>query len=181
MYSRYTSCKRVPKKRTKKRQTQVKRQGSSETSRIKLESVETSRIKLESVETSRIKLEIVETSQIKLETVETSQIKLEIVETSRIKLETVETSRKKNWKLIKHLAFQTEKTHRRERPQQLVAQIGGKVVSPKVRKQVIRSEENSDTMSTTSRTNPATSDSNCIEIHARQAFQQVGCNQVNWS
>ena len=42
MYSRYTPCKRVPKKRTKKRQTQVKRQGSSETSRIKLESVETS-------------------------------------------------------------------------------------------------------------------------------------------
>ena len=93
MYSRYTSCKRVPKKRTKKRQTQVKRQGSSETSRIKLE----------------------------------------IVETSRIKLETVETSGK-NWKLIKHLAFQTEKTHRRERPQQLVAQIGGKVISLKVGK-----------------------------------------------
>ena len=67
MYSRYTSCKRVPKKRTKKRQTQVKRQGSVENSRIKLESVETSRIKLESVETSQIKLEIVETSQIKLE------------------------------------------------------------------------------------------------------------------
>ena len=44
--------KRVPKKRTKKRQTQVKRQGSSETSRIKLEIVETSRIKLEIVETS---------------------------------------------------------------------------------------------------------------------------------
>ena len=130
MYSRYTSCKRVPKKRTKKRQTQVKRQGSSETSRIKLEIVETSRIKLESVETSRIKLEIVETSQ----------IKLEIVETSRIKLGTVETSHK-NWKLIRHLAFQTEKTHRRERPQQPVAQIGGKVISPKVRKQVIKSEE----------------------------------------
>ena len=85
--------KRVPKKRTKKRQTQVKRQGSSETSRIKLEVVETSRIKLESFETSR-----------------------------------------KNWKLIKHLAFQTEKTHRRERPQQLVAQIGGKVISLKVGK-----------------------------------------------
>ena len=105
MYSRYTSCKRVPKKRTKERQTQVKRQGSSETSRIKLEIVETSRIKLEIVETSRIKLGS--------------------VETSRIKLETVETSRK-NWKLIRHLAFQTEKTHRREQPQQLVAQIGGK-------------------------------------------------------
>ena len=84
-YSRYTSCKRVPKKRTKKRQTQVKGQGSNETSRIKLEIVETSRIKLEIVETSRIKLEIVETSQIKLEIVETSRIKLEIVETSRIK------------------------------------------------------------------------------------------------
>ena len=105
--------KRVPKKRTKKRQTQVKRQGSSETSRIKLEIVETSRKNLGSVETSRIKLEI--------------------VETSRIKLETVETSRK-NWKLIKHLAFQTEKTHRRERPKQLVAQIGGKVISLKVGK-----------------------------------------------
>ena len=65
MYSRYTSCKRVPKKRTKKRQTQVKRQGSVKTSRIKLEIVETSRIKLDSVETSQIKLEIVETSQIK--------------------------------------------------------------------------------------------------------------------
>ena len=58
MYSRYTSCKRVPKKRTKKRQTQFKGQGSNETSRIKLETVETSRIKLEIVETSRIKLEI---------------------------------------------------------------------------------------------------------------------------
>ena len=67
MYSRYTSCKRVPKKRTNKRQTQVKGQGSNETSRIKLDIVETSRIKLEIVETSRIKLEIVETSRIKLE------------------------------------------------------------------------------------------------------------------
>ena len=150
MYSRYTSCKRVPKKRTKKRQTQVNRQGS--------------------VETSRIKLEIVETSQIKLEIVETSRIKLEIVETSR-----------KNWKLIRHLAFQTEKKHRRERPQQLVAQIGGKVISPKVRKQVIKSKESSDTTSTTSRTNCAPSDSNCIELHAKQAFQRVGFDQVNWS
>ena len=67
MYSRYTSCKRVPKKRTNKRQTKVKGQGSNETSRIKLEIVETSRLKLEIVETSRIKLEIVETSRIKLE------------------------------------------------------------------------------------------------------------------
>ena len=75
MYSRYTSYERVPKKRTKKRQTQVKGQGSNETSRIKLEIVETSRIKLEVVETSRIKLEIVETSRIKLEVVETSRIK----------------------------------------------------------------------------------------------------------
>ena len=141
MYSRYTSCKRVPKKRTKIRQTQVKRQGSSETSRIKLE----------------------------------------IVETSRIKLETVETSCK-NWKLIKHLAFQTEKTHRRERPQQLVAQIGGKGnITKGKKKEEIRSEENSDTMSTTSRTNRATSDSNYIEIHAKQAFQRIGCDQVNWS
>ena len=45
----------------------------------------------------------------------------------------------------------------------------------------IRSQENSDTTSTTSRTNRATSDSNCIEIHAKQAFQRVGCDQVNWS
>ena len=137
MYSRYTSCKRVPKKRTKKRQTQVKRQGSSETSRIKLEIVET----------SQIKLEIVETSRIKLGSVETSRIKLGIVETSRIKLETVETSRK-NWKLIKHLAFQTEKTHRRERPQQLVAQIRGKArIDNSERSTTARSEtrENSNT------------------------------------
>ena len=101
MYSRYTSCKKGPEEKDKERQTQVKGQGRSETSRIKLEIVETSRIKLESVETSRIKLEIVETSR-------------------------------KNWKLIKHLAFQTEKTQRREGPQQLVAQIGGKVISLKV-------------------------------------------------
>ena len=47
MYSRYTSCKRVPKKRTRKRQTQFKGQGRNETSRIKLEIFETSRIKLE--------------------------------------------------------------------------------------------------------------------------------------
>ena len=171
MCSRYTSCKRVPKKRTKKRQTQVKRQGSSETSRIKLESVET----------SRIKLEIVETSRIKLGSVETSRIKLEIIETSRINWKLLKPVVKKNWKLIKHLAFQTEKTHRRERPQQLVAQIRGKVISPKVRKQVIRSEENSDTMSTTSRTNRAPSDSNCIELHTKQVFQRVWFDQVNWS
>ena len=37
---------------------------------------------------------------------------------------------------MKLLAFQIEKTHRRERPQQLVAQIRGKVISLKVRKQV---------------------------------------------
>ena len=92
MYSRYTSCKKGPEEKDKERPTQVKRQGSSETSQIKLEIVETSRIKLESVETSRMKLEIVETSRIKLESVETSRIKLESVETSR-----------KNWKLIKHL------------------------------------------------------------------------------
>ena len=93
MYSRYTSCKRVPKKRTKKRQTQVKRQGSVVTSRIKLKSVVTSRIKLEIVEIGGLKLESVVTSRIKLEIVETSQIKLESVVTSRIKLEIVETSR----------------------------------------------------------------------------------------
>ena len=105
MYSRYTSCKRVPKKRTKKRQTQVKRQGSSETSRIKLESVETSRIKLE------------------------------IVETSRIKLETVETSRKKKkLEINKAFSIPEEKTHTREQPQQLVAQIGGKVISTEGKK-----------------------------------------------
>ena len=37
---------------------------------------------------------------------------------------------------MKHLAFQIEKTHRREQPQQLVAQVGRKVISRKVRKQV---------------------------------------------
>ena len=147
MYSRYTSCKRVPKKRTKKRQTQVKRQGSVITSRIKLEIVETSRIKLEIVVTSRIKLEIVVTSRIKLEIVETSQIKLEIVETSRIKLESVVTSRIKlemvetsckkleinkafsisdRENTLKGMTTTTSGTNRR------------KVISPKVRKQVIK-------------------------------------------
>ena len=88
----------------------------------------------------------------------------------------------KNWKLIRHLAFQTEKTHRRERPQQLVAQIGGKGnITKGKKKQEIRSKGNSDTTSTTSRTNRTTSHSNCIEIHTNQAFQRIGCDQVNWS
>ena len=117
MYSRYTSCKRVPKKRTKKRQTQVKRQGSVGTSRIKLEIVETSRIKLEIVETSRIKLEIVETSRIKLETVETSHKKLEINKAFSI-------SDREN--THKGMTTTTSGTNRR------------KVISPKVRKQVIK-------------------------------------------
>ena len=68
---------------------------------------------------------------------------------------------------MKHLAFQIEKTHRRERPQQLVAQVGGKVLSPRVRKQV-KDPEHSDTTNTTSRTNRGPSDSNCIKIHAKQ-------------
>ena len=118
MYSRYTSCKRVPKKRKKKRQTQVKRQGSVETSRIKLEIVETSRIKLEIIETSRIKLEIVETSRIKLETVETSRkIKLEFNKAFSI-------SDREN--THKGTTTTTSGTNRR------------KVISPKVRKQVIK-------------------------------------------
>ena len=127
MYSRYTSCKRVLKRRTKKRQTQVKRQGSVVTSRIKLESVVTSQIKLESVETSRIKLEIVETSRIKLEIVETSRIKLETVETSHNKLEinkAFSISDREN--TLKGTTTTTSGTNRR------------KVISPKVRKQVIR-------------------------------------------
>ena len=170
MYSRYTSCKRVPKKRTKKRQTQVKRQGSVVTSRIKLESVVTSRIKLESVATSRIKLEIVETSRIKLESVVTSRMKLEIVETSRNKLEinkAFSISDREN--TLKGMTTTTSGTDRR------------KVISQKVRKQVIDTEENSDTTSTTSWTNRAPSDRNCIEKHTKQAFQQVGFDQVNWS
>ena len=179
MYSRYTSCKRVPKKRTKKRQTQVKRQGSVVTSRIKLESVVTSRIKLEIVETSQIKLESVVTSRIKLEIVETSRIKLESVVTSRIKLEIVETSRNKleinkafsisdRENTLKGTTTTTSGTDRR------------KVISPKVRKQVKDTKENSDTTSTTSRTNRAPSDRNCIEKHTKQAFQRVGFDQV-WS
>ena len=69
---------------------------------------------------------------------------------------------------MKHLAFQIEKTHRRERPQQLVAQVGGKVLSPRGKKTGKRSEEYSDTTNTTSRTNRAPSDNNCIKIHAKQ-------------
>ena len=49
------------------------------------------------------------------------------------------------------------------------------------KKQEIRSERNSDMTSTTSQTNHTTSDIDCIEIHAKQAFQPVGCDQVNWS
>ena len=56
-----------------------------------------------------------------------------------------------------------------------------KVISPKVRKQVIDTEENSDMTSTTSRTNQAPSDRKCIEKHTKQAFQRVGFDQVNWS
>ena len=117
MYSRYTSCKRVPKKRTKKRQTQVKRQGSVVASRIKLEIVETSRIKLEIVVTSRIKLEIVETSRIKLETVETSRNKLEINKAFSI-------SDREN--TLKGTTTTTSGTNRR------------KVIPLKVRKQVVK-------------------------------------------
>ena len=107
MYSRYTSRKRVPKKRTKKRQTQVKRQGSVVTSRIKLESVVTSQIKLESVVTSQIKLEIVETSRNKLEINKAFSI-----------------SDREN--TLKGTTTTTSGTNRR------------KVISPKVRKQVVK-------------------------------------------
>ena len=82
---------------------------------------------------------------------------------------------------MKHLAFQIEKTHRRERPQQLVAQVGRKVSSLRVRKTGKRSEAYSNMTSTTSRTNRAPSDRNCIEKHTKQAFQRVGFDQVNWS
>ena len=69
---------------------------------------------------------------------------------------------------MKHLAFQIEKTHRRERPQQLVAQFGGKILSIKGKKTGKRSEEYSDTTNTTSWTSRAPSDNNCIKIHAKQ-------------
>ena len=70
---------------------------------------------------------------------------------------------------MKHLAFQIEKTHRRERPQQLVAQVGRKVSSLRVRKTGKRSEENSDTTGTTSRTNRTPSDRNRIKTHPKQS------------
>ena len=69
---------------------------------------------------------------------------------------------------MKHLAFQIEKTHRRERPQQLVAQVGGKVISPKGKKTGKRCEKYSDTTNTTSRTNRAPLGNNYIKIHAKQ-------------
>ena len=70
---------------------------------------------------------------------------------------------------MKHLAFQIEKTHRRKRPQQLVAQVGGKGIITKGKKTGKRSEEYSDTTNTTSRTTShAPSDNNCIKIHAKQ-------------
>ena len=70
---------------------------------------------------------------------------------------------------MKHLAFQIEKTHRREKPQQLVAQVGEKGNITEGKKTGKRSEKYSDTTNTTSQTNRAPLDNNCIKIYAKQS------------
>ena len=82
---------------------------------------------------------------------------------------------------MKHLAFQIEKTHRRERPQQLVAQIGGKVISLKVRKQV------KDPRNTVIRRIQLVGQiaphriAIVLKYMLNKAVQRVGFDQVNWS
>ena len=71
---------------------------------------------------------------------------------------------------MKHLAFQTEEKTDKGTTTTTSGTNWRKVISPKVRKQVIKSTEvNSDTTGTTSRTNRAPSDRNCIKIHAKQS------------
>ena len=82
---------------------------------------------------------------------------------------------------MKHLAFQIEKTHRRKRPQQLVAQIGGKVISQKVRKQV------KDPRNTAIRRIQLVGQiaphwiTIALKYTLSKAVQREGFDQVNWS
>ena len=71
---------------------------------------------------------------------------------------------------MKHLAFQTEEKIDKGMTTMTSGTNRRKVISPKVRKQVIKSTEvNNDTTGTTSRTNRTPSDRNCIKIHAKQS------------
>ena len=82
---------------------------------------------------------------------------------------------------MKHLAFQIEKTHRRERPQQLVAQVRGKVISPKVRKQV------KDPKNTAIRRIQLVGQiaphriTTALKYTLSKAVQREGFDQLNWS
>ena len=82
---------------------------------------------------------------------------------------------------MKHLAFQIRKTHRRERPQQLVAQIGGKVISPKVRKQV--KDPRNTVIRRIQLVGQITPHQIAIALKytLNKAVQRVEFDQVNWS
>ena len=82
---------------------------------------------------------------------------------------------------MKHLAFQIEKTHRRERPQQLVAQIGGKVISPKVRKQVKDPTNTAIPRIQLVRLIMPHRITIALKYTLNKAVQQEGFDQVNWS
>ena len=82
---------------------------------------------------------------------------------------------------MKHLAFQIEKKHRRERPQQLVAQVGRKVSSLRVRKQV------KDPRHTVIRRIQLVGQvaphriTIALKYTLSKTVQQEGFDQVNWS
>ena len=84
---------------------------------------------------------------------------------------------------MKHLAFQTEEKTDKGTTTKASGTNWRKVISPKVRKQVIKSTEvNSDTTGTTSRTKSAP---HRIGIASKympnKAIQRVSFDQVNWS
>ena len=81
---------------------------------------------------------------------------------------------------MKHLAFQIEKTHRRERPQQLVAQIGGKVISLKVRKQVKDPRNTAIRRIQLVRQIVPHRIAIALKYTLNKAVQQEGFDQVNW-
>ena len=82
---------------------------------------------------------------------------------------------------MKHLAFQIEKTHRRERPQQLVAQIRGKVISPKVRKQIKEPRNTAIRRLQLVEQIAPHRIATALKYTLNKAVQRVGFDQVNWS
>ena len=82
---------------------------------------------------------------------------------------------------MKHLAFQIEKTHRRERPQRLVAPIGGKVLSPRVRKQVKDPKNTAIRRIQLVGQIAAHRIAIALKYTLSKIVQREGLNQVNWS